>query len=72
MTAIATTTARVLDPADLGTGTLIEARRRGEVHYRGWVEDTAAALGVVWIRDDVTGHRAILHVEEYSIRRLAA
>ncbi len=71
MTAIAThTTARILDLAALGTGTFVEARRRGDVHYRGYVEDTAPALGVAWIRDDMTGQRAILHLDEYSIWRI--
>ncbi|MHA7240317.1 hypothetical protein [Arthrobacter sp. TMS1-12-1] len=73
MTVIATrTTARVLDLGMLRTGTLLEARRRNEVHYRGYVEETAPGLGVVWIRDDTTGHRAILHLDEYSIWHVTA
>ncbi|MUK00531.1 hypothetical protein GM708_00470 [Vibrio cholerae] len=68
MTATATpSTARVLDLGGLSRGTVVEARRKNEVHYRGCVEDTAPGLGVVWIRDDLAGHRAILHLDEYSI-----
>ena len=67
MTILATATARILDLSALGAGTVIEARRRNEVHYRGCVEHTSPGLGVVWIRDELTGHRAILHHEDYSL-----
>lgn len=66
------TTARILDLATVGTGTVVEARRKNEVHYRGCVEDAAPGLGVVWIRDDMAGHRAILHLDEYSIWQVGA
>ncbi|WP_434994830.1 hypothetical protein [Arthrobacter sp. Ld5] len=72
MTAIATPAARILDLCALPPGTIVEARRRDEVHYRGSVEDAAPGLGVVWIRDDLAGHRAILHLDEYSIWHVAA
>ncbi|RJT83391.1 hypothetical protein D6T63_02845 [Arthrobacter cheniae] len=73
MTAIATpTTARILDLGALSAGTVVEARRKNEVHYRGCVEDAAPGLGVVWIRDDLAGHRALLHLDEYSIWRISA
>ncbi|WP_043442023.1 hypothetical protein [Arthrobacter sp. L77] len=73
MTAIATRTpARVLDLCALTPGTIVEARRRNEVHYRGCVEDTAPGPGVVWIRDDLAGHRAMLHLDEYSIWHVPA
>jgi hypothetical protein len=72
MTAVATPTARILDLGALSAGTVVEARRKNEVHYRGCVEDTAPGLGVVWIRDDLAGHRAILHLDEYSIWQLSA
>ncbi|MBG6225514.1 hypothetical protein IWX63_002086 [Arthrobacter sp. CAN_A2] len=73
MTALATrTTARILDLCALAPGAIVEARRRNEVHYRGCVEDAAPSLGVVWIRDDLAGHRAILHLDEYSIWHVAA
>ena len=58
MTATAAPTTRILDLAHLRTGTLVEARRRDEVHYRGYVEDTAPGLGVAWIRDDLAGQPA--------------
>ncbi|MFC3300516.1 hypothetical protein FJV46_08485 [Arthrobacter agilis] len=66
------TTARILDLTTVGTGTVVEARRKNEVHYRGCVEDAAPGLGVVWIRDDMAGHRAILHLDEYSIWQVGA
>ncbi|PPB49266.1 hypothetical protein C4K88_11305 [Arthrobacter pityocampae] len=73
MTALATpATARILDLAHLRAGILVEARRRNEVHYRGYVEDTAPGLGVIWIRDDLAGHRAMLHLDEYNIWQVAA
>ncbi|MHA7284064.1 hypothetical protein [Arthrobacter sp. TMS2-4] len=73
MTAIAARpSARILDLTHLRPGMLVEARRRNEVHYRGCVEDAAPSLGVVWVRDDLAGHRAILHLDEYSIWCVAA
>lgn len=67
MTLLATTPERVLDLGSLSTGSLVEARRRNGVHYRGAVEDVAPALGIVWIRDDLAGHRALLDLDEYTI-----
>jgi hypothetical protein len=60
-------TARILDLGTLSSGTVVEARRNNQVYYRGCVEDTAPALGIVWIRDDLAGHRAMLDPTEYSI-----
>jgi hypothetical protein len=70
--ATATASARILDMGSLTAGTVVEARRRGEVHYRGCVEDAAPGLGVVWVRDTLAGHRAILHLDDYSIWRVTA
>ncbi|KNC18417.1 hypothetical protein AC792_12360 [Arthrobacter sp. RIT-PI-e] len=68
MTAVATpATTRILDLAALTEGTVVEARRRGQVYYRGRVEDTVPALGILWIRDDLAGHRALLDLTEFSI-----
>lgn len=73
MTTVATpATARILDLGTLTAGSVVEARRKGEVHYRGCVEDAVPGLGVVWIRDDLAGHRAILHLDDYSIWQVAA
>ncbi len=63
---------QIHDVAALCPGDLVEARRNHEVHYRGQVEDSAAALGVVWIRDDLAGHRALLHLDHYSVWQVAA
>ena len=68
MTIMATpTTSRILDVGTLSSGTVVEARRNNQVHYRGSVEDSAPGLGIVWIRDDLAGHRAMLDLTEYSI-----
>lgn len=66
-TMAAPTTARIHDLDALGTGTVVEARRNNHVYYRGCVEDTIPSLGVLWIRDDLAGHRALLDLTEYSI-----
>lgn len=58
---------RIRDLGDLRRGDEVEAHCRNEVHYRGKVEDTAPGIGVVWIRDDADGRRAILHADEYAI-----
>lgn len=58
---------RIRDLGVLRRGDDIEAHYRNEIHYRGKVEDTAPGLGVVWIRDDTDGSRAILHADEYAI-----
>lgn len=63
----ATEITRIRDLGTLRRGDVIEAHRRDEIHYRGRVEDTAPGLGVVWIRDESDGHRAILHTDEYAI-----
>lgn len=63
----ATEISRVRALAALRKGDIVEAHRRDEVHYRGRVEDTAPGLGVVWIRDDADGSRALLHTDEYTI-----
>ncbi|MBG6184137.1 hypothetical protein IWX65_002108 [Arthrobacter sp. CAN_A214] len=65
------TSTRIDDLRALRRGDTVEARRKDEVHYRGRVEETAPGLGVVWIRDSTAGHRAILHLDEYSIWRVA-
>lgn len=61
---------RIRDLGTLRRGDEVEAHLRNEVHYRGRVEDTAPGIGVVWIRDDADGHRAILHTDEYAIWRI--
>ncbi|WP_299166350.1 hypothetical protein [uncultured Arthrobacter sp.] len=58
---------RIRDLGTLNRGDEVEAHLRNAVHYRGRVEDTAPGIGVVWIRDDADGRRAILHAEEYAI-----
>lgn len=58
---------RIRDLGALRRGDVVEAHLRNELHYRGRVEDTAPGIGVVWIRDDIDGRRALLHAEEYAI-----
>lgn len=68
MTTMATpTTARIHDLSTLSPGTVVEARRNNQVYYCGRVEDIIPGLGIVWIRDDMAGHRALLDLTEYSI-----
>lgn len=63
---------RIRDLGILRRGDEVEAHLRNEVHYRGRVEDTAPGIGVVWIRDDADGRRAILHTDEYAIWRIGS
>jgi hypothetical protein len=63
---------QITDVGELTPGDLVEARRNSELHYRGCVEDSAAALGVVWIRDDLAGHRALLHLDHYAVWQVPA
>ena len=57
----------VQDLRTLGPGDTVEARRFNDVHYRGRVEATAPAHGVVWVRDDATGCRVMLHGDVYRV-----
>lgn len=42
----------------------------GEVlHYTGTVETVAAALGIIWIREDGIGARKLLDARVYRIHR---
>lgn len=68
----ATAITRIHDLGRLRRGDEIEAHRNREVHYSGYVEDTAPGLGIVWIRDLSDGRRAILHADEYAIWQISA
>lgn len=57
----------IRDLRTLGPGDTVEALRHGDVHYRGRVEATAPDHGVVWVRDDSTGCRAMLHGNVYDV-----
>lgn len=41
---------------------------RGNVQWRGAVEEIAPGLGVAWIRTDM-GERKMLDIREHSVRR---
>lgn len=56
-----------LQPCDV-----IEAHRLGHLHCRGMVEATAPVAGVVWVRDDATGSRLMLHADLLDVVRLSA
>lgn len=56
----------LLDPCDL-----IEARRDGHLHCRGRIEATAPSAGVVWVRDDATGSRLMLHSGLLDVVRIS-
>ena len=51
-------------------GDQVEAGQNNVVYYRGRVEDTAAGLGVVWIRESGHSRRRMLHTDEYFIRHI--
>ncbi|MEE1621606.1 hypothetical protein ACQ3I4_06495 [Zafaria sp. Z1313] len=61
---------RITDLRSLTLGDTVQASRFGSLHYRGRVEATAPALGVVWIRDDATGCRAMLHGNVFEVSLL--
>ncbi len=65
----ATAPVQIHDVGELSPGDLVEARRNHGVHYCGRVEVSAAALGVAWIRDDLGGHRVLLHLGHYTLWR---
>ncbi|MGW6175301.1 hypothetical protein ACWF5H_17575 [Arthrobacter sp. NPDC055138] len=51
-------------------GDQVEAGQNDVVYYRGRVEDSAAGLGVVWIRESGCSRRRMLHTDEYFIRHI--
>ncbi|WP_417234193.1 hypothetical protein [Arthrobacter sp.] len=56
----------LLEPCDV-----VEARRHGHLHCRGRVEATAPRAGVVWVRDDATGERLMLHADRLDVALLS-
>jgi hypothetical protein len=56
-----------LQPCDV-----IEAHCHGHLHCRGKVEATAPVAGVIWVRDDATGSRLMLHSGLFDVVRLTA
>ena len=67
---------RVQDLRMLRPGDTVEARRHGDVLYRGRVEALAPTYSVAWVRDDATGCRAMLQTGVFEVfvlsRALAA
>ncbi|MBG6084369.1 hypothetical protein [Zhihengliuella flava] len=58
---------RISDVTTLVLGDLVEVRRFGEVLYAGHIEAIAQSMGVAWVRDHVTGARAMLHGTVFDV-----
>lgn len=69
VSAVGDPASEVEDLASLRKGDLVEARSNGVVRWSGVVDDTAPALGVVWIIESIGGSRRILDRDEYSLWR---
>jgi hypothetical protein len=52
--------------ADLQHGQKLEARRN-TTQYRGRVDQTAPELRVLWIREEFTHERKLLHLDDYTL-----
>lgn len=61
----------VSDLALLAPCDVVEVRSRGHLHCRGMVEATAPGSGAVWVRDDATGNRMMLHGTAHDVVRLS-
>lgn len=58
--------AEVVELAQLAPGAPIEAVTSRGVVYRGFVDDVAPTLGVIWVRLDGLGERVLLNREEHT------
>lgn len=58
---------RISDVTTLVLGDLVEVRRFDEVLYAGHIEAIAQSMGVAWVRDHVTGARAMLHGNVFDV-----
>ncbi|WP_102159354.1 hypothetical protein [Zhihengliuella halotolerans] len=58
---------RISDVASLVLGDTVEVRRFDDVLYRGHVDAVAQRLGVAWVRDHLTGCRAMLHGDLFNV-----
>ncbi|EMY34427.1 hypothetical protein D477_009610 [Arthrobacter crystallopoietes BAB-32] len=63
------TPTRIRHLGALRRGDAIEARFHDDVQYRGRVDRTAPGVGLVWIREENGGRRAVSDTD-YSIWRL--
>ena len=70
--ATSTRAKRVRSIRSLRRGDTVEARSGGETYFRGQVEDTAPGLFTVWIRDESTGARTTVSMDDFTIWKTAA
>lgn len=52
---------------DLKPGDHVEVRRFGDVLYRGHIDAVAPGMCAAWVRDHVTGCRAMLHDDVFDV-----
>lgn len=62
------TSSLIQDLTQVRPGDLLEAVSQGVVHHQGVVEDTAPAVGVVWVRDARIGERKMLATDNFELR----
>lgn len=63
---------RVRSIRTLRRGDTIEARSGGETYFHGQVQDTAPGLSTVWIRDESSGLRTALSMDDFTLWKIPA
>ena len=63
---------RVRSIRSLRRGDTVEARSGGETYFHGQVEETAPGLSTVWIRDESTGLRTAVSMDDFSLWKVPA
>ena len=61
---------RVRSIRSLRRGDIVEARSGGTTYFHGEVQDTAPGLSTVWIRDESTGQRTAVSMDDFSLWKL--
>lgn len=69
--AAATHAKRVRSIRSLRRGDTVEARSGGETYFRGEVEETAPGLFTAWIRDESTGIRTAVSMDDFTLYQVA-
>ncbi len=63
---------RVRSIRSLRRGDTVEARSGGETYFHGQVQETAPGLFTVWIRDEATGQRTAVSMDDFTLWKVAA
>ena len=58
---------RVRSIRSLRRGDIVEARSSGETYFRGEVQETAPGLFTVWVRDETSGLRIALSMDDFTL-----